>query len=99
MRMPFDQYHMRFFQLSREILHKALKKLRQNSLLVQYDILQLPILRLSHFLKLYQLRALKVRQSTIHGPIGIKLGGKSAPEIALSIVAQLVFETNKYKTI
>ena len=35
----------------------------------------------------------------IHGPIGIKLGGKSAPEIALSIVAQLVSETNKYKTI
>ena len=26
----------------------------------------------------------------IHGPIGIKLGGKSAPEIALSITAQLV---------
>jgi len=35
----------------------------------------------------------------IHGPIGIKLGGKSAPEIALSIVAQLISETNKYKTI
>ena len=33
--------------------------------------------------------------SLIHGPIGIKLGGKSAPEIALSIVAQLVSETNK----
>ncbi len=32
---------------------------------------------------------------TIHGPIGIKLGGKSAPEIALSIVAQLVSEKNK----
>ena len=32
---------------------------------------------------------------SIHGPIGIKLGGKSAPEIALSIVAQLVYETNK----
>ena len=28
----------------------------------------------------------------IFGPIGIKLGGKSAPEIALSVVAQLVFE-------
>ena len=27
--------------------------------------------------------------SSIHGPIGIKLGGKSAPEIALSIIAQL----------
>ena len=37
--------------------------------------------------------------SSIHGPIGIKLGGKSAPEIALSIVAQLVFESNKNKTI
>ena len=35
----------------------------------------------------------------IHGPIGIKLGGKSAPEIALSIIAQLVSEThnNKWK--
>jgi len=33
--------------------------------------------------------------SSIHGPIGIKLGGKSAPEIALSIVAQLVSETYK----
>ena len=32
---------------------------------------------------------------SIHGPIGIKFGGKSAPEIALSIVAQLVSETNK----
>ena len=28
--------------------------------------------------------------SKINGPIGIKLGGKSAPEIALSIIAQLV---------
>ncbi len=36
---------------------------------------------------------------SIHGPIGIKLGGKSAPEIALSIVAQLVSETNKYKNL
>ena len=33
--------------------------------------------------------------NSIHGPIGIKLGGKSAPEIALSIVAQLVAETYK----
>ena len=33
--------------------------------------------------------------ASIHGPIGIKLGGKSAPEIALSIVAQLVSETHK----
>ena len=31
----------------------------------------------------------------IHGPIGINLGGKSASEIALSIAAQLVAETNK----
>lgn len=31
----------------------------------------------------------------IHAPIGIKLGGKSAPEIALSIIAQLVSETYK----
>ena len=31
----------------------------------------------------------------IHGPIGIKLGGRSAPEIALSITAQLVSETYK----
>ncbi len=33
--------------------------------------------------------------NSIHGPIGIKLGGRSAPEIALSIVAQLVSETYK----
>ena len=33
--------------------------------------------------------------NSIHGPIGIKIGGKSAPEIALSIVAQLVSERNK----
>ena len=31
----------------------------------------------------------------IHGPIGIDLGGKSAPEIALSIAAQLIAETHK----
>ena len=30
-----------------------------------------------------------------HGPVGIKLGGKSSPEIALSIVSQLVLESNK----
>ena len=30
----------------------------------------------------------------IHGPVGIKLGGKSASEIALSIISQLVFITN-----
>ena len=31
----------------------------------------------------------------IHGPIGIKLGGRAAPEIALSIIAKLVAETYK----
>ena len=36
---------------------------------------------------------------SIHGPVGIKLGGKSASEIALSIVAQLVYETNKHNNI
>ena len=35
--------------------------------------------------------------NSIHGPIGIKLGGKSAPEIAISIIAQLIFEINKLK--
>jgi len=33
--------------------------------------------------------------SKIFGPIGIKLGGRSAPEIALSIIAQLVNEVYK----
>ena len=33
----------------------------------------------------------------IHGPIGIKLGGRSAPEIALSIIAQLVSKTYNNK--
>ena len=33
--------------------------------------------------------------NSIHGPVGINLGGKSASEIALSIVAQLVAETHK----
>ena len=37
----------------------------------------------------------KNETGVIHGPIGIKLGGKSAPEIALSIVAQLTIETHK----
>ena len=36
-----------------------------------------------------------VEINMIHGPIGIKLGGKAAPEIALSIIAQLVAETYK----
>ena len=35
--------------------------------------------------------------NSIHGPIGVKLGGRSAPEIALSIVAQLVSETYNRK--
>ena len=35
--------------------------------------------------------------NSIHGPIGIKLGGRSAPEIALSIIAQLVSETYNKK--
>jgi len=33
----------------------------------------------------------------IFGPIGIKLGGKTAPEIALSIISQLVSEVYKQK--
>ena len=33
--------------------------------------------------------------NSIYGPIGIKLGGRSAPEIALSIIAQLVAESYK----
>ena len=33
--------------------------------------------------------------NSIHGPIGIKLGGRSASEIALSVVAQLVSEIYK----
>ena len=33
----------------------------------------------------------------IFGPIGIKLGGRSAPEIALSIISQLVSEIYKRK--
>jgi xanthine dehydrogenase accessory factor len=35
------------------------------------------------------------RIKKIKGPIGIKLGGKSATEIALSIISQLVYESNK----
>ncbi len=37
----------------------------------------------------------EIEINSIHGPIGIKLGGKSAPEIALSIIAQLVSKTYK----
>ena len=36
---------------------------------------------------------------SIHDPIGIKIGGIFVPEIALSIVAHLVSETNKYKNL
>ena len=32
---------------------------------------------------------------SIHGPVGINIGGKSASEITLSIAAQLVAETHK----
>ena len=35
----------------------------------------------------------KNQVNKIFGPIGIKLGGRSAPEIALSIIAQLVSVT------
>jgi len=35
----------------------------------------------------------------IFGPIGLQLGGKSSPEIALSIVAQLILEINRKKKI
>ena len=37
----------------------------------------------------------KEQINKIFGPIGIKLGGRSAPEIALSIIAQLVSEVYK----
>jgi len=37
----------------------------------------------------------EIEINSIHGPIGIKLGGRSAPEIALSIISQLVAETYK----
>ncbi len=37
----------------------------------------------------------KEQINLIYGPIGIKLGGRSAPEIALSIIAQLISETYK----
>ena len=33
--------------------------------------------------------------STIHGPIGINIGGKSPSEIALSIIAEIVLENHK----
>ena len=53
--------------------------------------------------KTHENRILRLKESgfadneinKIYGPIGIKLGGKSAPEIALSIIAQLVSETYK----
>ena len=51
----------------------------------------------THFKRCQRLRETGFSEeeiSSIHGPIGIKLGGKSTPEIALSIVAQLVSRTN-----
>ena len=33
--------------------------------------------------------------NAIHGPIGINLGGKSSPEIALSIISEIVLENYK----
>ena len=33
--------------------------------------------------------------NSIHGPIGINLGGKSSPEIALSIISEIVLENYK----
>jgi len=39
----------------------------------------------------------KKKIKKIFSPIGIKLGGRSAPEIALSIIAQLVLEVYKKK--
>ena len=39
----------------------------------------------------------KVELEKINGPIGIKLGGKSPSEIALSIISQLVSEKYKNK--
>ena len=36
-----------------------------------------------------------VQINKIFGPIGIKLGGRSAPEIALSIIAQLISKVYK----
>ena len=39
----------------------------------------------------------KVELEIINGPIGIKLGGKSPSEIALSIISQLVSEKYKNK--
>ena len=52
----------------------------------------------THLNRCQRLREAGVKEeeiNSIHGPIGIKLGGKSAPEIALSIIAQLVSETYK----
>jgi len=39
----------------------------------------------------------KIELEKINGPIGIKLGGKSPSEIALSIISQLVYEKYKNK--
>tara|TARA_B100000029_G_scaffold145921_1_gene141246 strand:+ start:211 stop:894 length:684 start_codon:yes stop_codon:yes gene_type:complete len=53
--------------------------------------------------KTHKNRCLRLKESgfsdneikKIFGPIGIKLGGRSAPEIALSIISQLVMEVYK----
>jgi len=37
--------------------------------------------------------------NSIHGPIGIKIGGKSAPEIAISIIAELILKINKNNSV
>ena len=47
--------------------------------------------------RLKEAKFTKTSIDKICGPIGIKIGGKSAPEIALSIVAQLVLEVYKKK--
>ena len=52
----------------------------------------------THTNRCQRLRDAKFTEETINkifGPIGIKLGGKSAPEIALSIISQLVSEVYK----
>ena len=48
-------------------------------------------------LRLIETGFTKKEIESINGPIGIKLGGKSPSEIALSIISQLVFEKYKNK--
>ena len=52
-------------------------------------------LRVNSLLKMNSILFKEEEINSIHGPIGIKLGGKSAPEIALSIISQLVSEVYK----